>query len=193
MPVGPGDRPGAPPRRRSRGRKWILFVLLAVVVVVIGILLYRYFTAWESTDDAQIDGYIYPISSRVSGYVVRVLVDDNQYVRAGTVLAELDPKDYQVAVANAKATLANDQASAAALQTNIPITSVNTSSQLSTAKADIDNANAGLIAAQKGFDATQASLQQAEANDLKAQGMTLTGTSRWPRKAKFRSRSTRKQ
>ena len=67
----------------------------------------------------------------VSGYVNRVTVDDNQYVKAGTVLVQLDPKDYEVALANAKATLANDQASAAALLTNVPITSVNTSSQLS--------------------------------------------------------------
>ena len=70
-----------------------------------------------------------PVSSRVSGYVTRVTVDDNQYVEAGTVLVQLDPKDYEVALANAKATLANDQASAAALQTNVPLTSVNTSSR----------------------------------------------------------------
>jgi membrane fusion protein, multidrug efflux system len=105
----------------------------------------------------------------VSGYVTQVRVDDNQYVEAGTVLVQLDPKDYEVAVANAKATLANDQASAAALQTNVPITSVNTTSQLSTAQADVDSAQAGLLAAQKSFDAAQASLLQAEANDLKAQ------------------------
>jgi len=96
-------------------------------------------------------------------------VDDNQYVAAGTVLLRLDPKDYEVAVANAKASLANDQAAAAALQINIPLTSTSTSTQLSSAEADVENANAGLLAAQRQFDAAQASLQQAEANDLKAQ------------------------
>ncbi len=131
-------------------------MLLALVVLAISVLVYRHIAAWESTDDAQIDGYIYPVSARVSGYVTRVAVDDNQYVEAGTVLVQLDPKDYEVAVANAKATLANDQASAAAQQTNVPITSVNTSSQLSTAQADIENAEAGLVAAQKSFDAAQA-------------------------------------
>src|SRR5262249_14541068 len=124
---------------------------------------------WESTDDAQIDGYIFPVSPRVSGYVTRVLVDNNQYVEAGTVLVQLDRKDYEVAVANAKAALANDQASAAALETNVPITSVNTSSQLSSAQADVANAGAGLTAAQRSSDAAQAALRQAEANDLKAQ------------------------
>ena len=148
--------------------RWLIS-LTALVAVAASLLLYRYLAAWESTDDAQIDGYIYPVSSRVSGYVTRVLVDDNQYVEAGTVLVQLDPKDYDVALANAKATLANDQSSAAALRTNVPITSVNTSSQLSTAQADLENAKAGLIVAQRSFDGAQASLRQAEANDLKAQ------------------------
>jgi membrane fusion protein, multidrug efflux system len=169
VPVGSGLPPGRPSGLRSKTSKRILFVVLALVVLVALIFLYRHFMAWESTDDAQIDGYIYPLSSRISGYVVRVAVDNNQYVEAGTVLVQLDPKDYEVAMANAKATLANDQASAAALQTNVPITSVNTSSQLSTAQADIDNAQAGQVAAEKEFDGAQASLKQAEANDLKAQ------------------------
>lgn len=168
-PVGSGVGPGRRPALLKKARKRILPAAIGVVVLVFAVPLYRHFAAWESTDDAQIDGYIYPVSSRVSGYVTRVAVDDNQYVEAGTVLAQLDPKDYDVAVANAKATLANDRASAAALQTNVPITSVNTTSQLSSAQADIDNANAGLLAAQKSFDAAQAALRQAEANDLKAQ------------------------
>ncbi|MGB6075874.1 MAG: HlyD family secretion protein [Candidatus Acidiferrales bacterium] len=168
-PAGGGVGSGRPPVRPSKARKRILFAALALVILAIGVLLYLHFAAWESTDDAQIDGYIYPVSSRVTGYVTRVVVDDNQYVESGTVLVQLDPKDYEVAVANAKATLANDQASAAALQTNVPLTSVNTSSQLSSAQADVDNTKAGLLAAQQSFDAAQASLLQAEANDLKAQ------------------------
>ncbi|HEV2493557.1 MAG TPA: HlyD family secretion protein [Terriglobia bacterium] len=163
--VGPGQAPG----RRGRPAKKILLVVLALAIVAISVPLYRHYTAWESTDDAQIDGYIYPVSSRVPGYVTRVTVDDNQYVEAGTVLAQLDPKDYEVALANSKATLANDQASAVAQLTNVPLTTVNTSSQLSSAQADVDNAKAGLVAAQRQFDAAQASLLQAEANDLKAQ------------------------
>lgn len=167
--VGEGEGPRGARSRRSKTRMRWLIALLALVGVAASVMLYRYLAGWESTDDAQIDGYIYPVSSRVSGYVTRVLVNDNQYVEAGTVLVQLDPKDYEVAVANAKATFANDQASAAALRTNVPITSVNTSSQLSTAQADVENAKAGLVFAQRGFDAAQASLRQAEANDLKAQ------------------------
>ena len=161
--------PGRGPARRAKVRRVILFALVALVAIASSVLLYGHLAAWESTDDAQVDGYIYPVSSRVSGYVTRVTVDDNQYVEAGTVLAELDPEDYKVALANARATLLNDQASAAALQTNVPLTSVNTSSQLSGTRADVENANAGLAAAQRSFEAGQASLRQAEANDLKAQ------------------------
>ena len=164
--VGPGERRV----RRAKALKRILFILLGIaVIVVVGGLLYRHFAAWESTDDAQIDGYIYPVSSRVPGYVNRVMVDDNQFVHAGTVLVELDPTDYEVAAANAKAALANDEASFASLATNVPLTSVNTSSQLSSAQAEVENARAALIAAQRQSDAAQATLRQAEANDLKAQ------------------------
>jgi membrane fusion protein (multidrug efflux system) len=161
--------PGRPSARRSKTGRNIALISLVLVLIVVGILLYRHYAAWESTDDAQIDGYIYPVSARVGGYVTRVMVDDNQFVKAGTVLAQLDPKDYEVAVANAKAAWANGQASAAALQTNVPLTSVNTSSELSSAAADVDNFNAGLLAAERQVDAAQATLQQAEANDLKAQ------------------------
>ena len=165
---GTGVGPGAPARRGKPATR-VLLVVLALAVIAVSIPLYRHYTAWQSTDDAQIDGYIYPVSSRITGYVTRVTVDDNQYVEAGTVLAQLDPKDYEVTLANAKAALANDQASAAAQLTNVPLTSVNTSSQLSSAQADVENAQAGLVATQRAFDAAQASLRQAEANDLKAQ------------------------
>ena len=155
--------------RRKRLRRIVLFLAIAIVLAVAAVLLYRYFASYESTDDAEIDGYIYPVSSRVSGYVVRVTADNNQFVPAGTVLAQLDPKDYDVAVANAKATLANDRSASEAARINVPLTSVNTSSQLSSAQSDVENAQAGLTASERQFDAAQATLRQAEANDLKAQ------------------------
>jgi membrane fusion protein, multidrug efflux system len=130
---------------------------------------YYYFGGSESTDDAQIDGYINPVSSRVAGYITNVYVEDNQYVKAGTLLVQIDPKDYGVALASAKATLANDQANAAASLVNVPITSVNTSSQLTSAEADVLNARAGISAAEKQLAAAEAAVVQAEANNAKAQ------------------------
>jgi membrane fusion protein (multidrug efflux system) len=96
-------------------------------------------------------------------------MNDNQYVEAGTVLVQLDPRDYEVALATAQATMTNEEANAAALMLNIPLTSVNTSSQLSSARAEVDNATAGYAAAHERFVAAQASLREAEANNLKAQ------------------------
>jgi membrane fusion protein (multidrug efflux system) len=143
--------------------------VLILGALAAGVLVYRHYARLQSTDDAQVDGYIYPITARVSGHVARVTVDENQYVQAGTVLVQLDPKDYEVAVANAQAAMANQQASADASGINVPLTSVNTSTQLSSAHADVENAAAGLAAAQQQQRAAEASLREAEANDLKAQ------------------------
>ena len=68
----------SPPPPRS-GLRWVVLAL-GVIVAVAGILLYRYFGTYESTDDAQVDGHLDPISARISGYVTKVNVDDNQYV-----------------------------------------------------------------------------------------------------------------
>jgi membrane fusion protein, multidrug efflux system len=168
-PDGPGVGPGhAPPSRTRRLLKPVLFVIGFALIVIAGVIYWRS-TAWESTDNAQIDGFVFPVSSRVSGHVLRVMVQDNQYVEAGTVLVQLDPKTYEVAVAVAQGNLANTEASATALRTGVPITSTDTASQISTAQAGIDGAKAGFAAAERQFEAAQASRRQAEANDLKAQ------------------------
>src|SRR2546425_9526340 len=140
-----------------------------IVLVVAGVFLWRYFTSYESTDDAQIDGHLNSISARVSGHVQKLLVEDNQYVQAGTPLVQIDPRDYQVAVDRAKADYADALAAAQAAQVNVPITSVSTGSQLNAAQADVENARAGISVARQQFDAARAQLQQAEANNVKAQ------------------------
>ena len=102
-------------------------------------------------------------------YVINVNVGDNQYVEKGTVLVEIDPKDYQVAVDKAKADLASAEATAQSLNIGVPIASVNTSSQLSSAASDIDSATAGIVAAEKQLAAARAQVDQAEANNVRAQ------------------------
>ena len=145
------------------------YIPIALLLIVGAILLWRYFASYESTDDAQVDVHLYPVSARISGYVIKVNVNDNQWVQQGTVLVEIDPKDYEVAVAKARADLANAEATAKSLNINVPITSVNTSSQLRSAASDVSNAKAGIIAAEKQFAAAHAQVEQAEANDVKAQ------------------------
>src|SRR5215472_10504580 len=154
---------------RSKLRRPVVLVPLALLVVAAGILAWRYFATHASTDDAQVDVHLYPVSARISGYVIKVNVDDNQYVQQGTCLVEIDPRDYEVAVDKAKADLESAEATAKSLNINVPITSVNTSSQLSSTASDVENASAGIVAAEKQLDAVHAQLQQAEANDIKAQ------------------------
>jgi len=154
------------PRTRLRTA---LLILIPLFVVAGSILLWRYFASYESTDDAQVDVHLYPVSARVSGYVVKVNVTDNQYVQQGAVLVEIDPRDYQVAVDKARADLANAEATARSLNISVPITSVSTSSQLTFSASDVENANAGIIAAEKQLAAVDAQVEEAQANDLKAQ------------------------
>jgi membrane fusion protein (multidrug efflux system) len=161
------DRP--PVRRPAKSRRNVLILVLVVVVVIAGVFLWRYLSSYESTDDAQVDVHLYPVSARVSGYVVRVNVDDNQWVEKGTVLVEIDPKDYEVAVARAQANLANTEATAQSLNITVPITSVNTSSQLKFAASGIEDAYAGVIAAERQVTAAHAQLEEAEANDVRVQ------------------------
>jgi membrane fusion protein, multidrug efflux system len=162
-------RSAAGPYKRPKGRRNVLIVVIVLVVAVGGFFLWRYLNSYESTDDAQVDVHLYPVSGRISGYVVKVNVDDNQYVEKGTVLLEIDPKDYEVAVEQAQANLKNAEATAESLNITVPITSVNTTSQISFTTSGVADANAGIIAAERQLAAAQAQLEEAQANDVKAQ------------------------
>jgi membrane fusion protein (multidrug efflux system) len=168
LPSSEKDYHTRPSRTQSSGFR-IAIVIGVVVLLVIGFFAYRYFTSYESTDDAQVDGHINSISARISGHVVKLNVQDNQYVTAGTVLVEIDPADYQIAYERAKADFADAQAAALAAGVSVPITSVNTSSQVSSSEADVNSARAGIQVAKQQFQAAQAELQEAQANNVKAQ------------------------
>ena len=163
----PAPPPVVYPSRRSR-KRWIIAGAV-VVVIVGGIFLWHYFSGFESTDDAQVDVHLYPVSARISGYVQAVHVEDNQYVQEGTTLVEIDPEDYQVAVAKAQANLETAEASARALNIDVPISSVDTDSQLKFTSSDIENAKAAIAAGEKQVAAAQARIQEAEAENVKAQ------------------------
>src|SRR5579864_5952882 len=159
----------AKPSRRSDPRFRMFLIAGLIVLAIVGFFVWRYLGSYESTDDAQIDGHVNSISPRVSGHVIKLNVQDNQYVEAGTVLVEIDPTDYQVAVQRAQADYNDAKATADAAAVDVPITSVSTTSQLSSADADVVNAQAGIKAARQQFEAAKANLQQAEANNVKAQ------------------------
>jgi len=168
LPATERDYHTRPSRSQSSGFR-IAIVIAIIVLLVIAFFAYRYFTSYESTDDAQVDGHINSVSARVSGHVIKLNVQDNQYVSAGTVLVEVDPADYQLAYERAKADYADAQAAALAAGVNVPISSVSTSSQVSSTEADVNSARAGIEVALHQYQAAKAQLQQAEANDVKAQ------------------------
>lgn len=136
--------------------KWALIIFL-VVAVVAAYFVWQYYGSRESTDDAQIDGHIYSVTSRVAGTVTSVNFDENDHVKQGQVLAQLDQRDYQIALQRAQAELADASANARAANTGVPITSTTSTSNVATARANLN-------AAQKAVDAAQARAREAQAN-----------------------------
>ena len=152
--------------RRNRVAKPII-----VAVGIVAVLLAGWFwwdsRHWEDTDDAEIDGHIYPINARVAGQVIKVNYDDGQVVRKGDVLVQIDPTDYQVALDRAKADYLDSQAQAQAARYGVPVQSVGSVSSIRSASADMDSAQAGVAAARKQVDAAQQQVVEAKANAVK--------------------------
>jgi membrane fusion protein, multidrug efflux system len=153
------------PRTRRRG----ILVAVVVVIVLVALGIWWRSTFTEDTDDAQVNGHLIQVSSRIAGQVLKVYVNENQYVKAGDPIADLDPKDFQVAVENAEAALASAKANAAAASVAVPILTVNTGSTLSSANTDVSSAEAGVAQAERQLEAVKARVVQAQANNTKAQ------------------------
>jgi membrane fusion protein (multidrug efflux system) len=139
------------------------------LVVLIGLFVWWRSTYSEDTDDAQVNGHLIQVSARISGQVLKVDVEDNQFVKAGDPIAELDPRDYEVAVENAEAALASAKANADAAKVNVPIVSINTGSNLSSANADVSGSRGSVAQAEKQLESARARVAQAKANFTKAQ------------------------
>ena len=141
-----------------------------VLIVLLGAGAWLWATAGrESTDDAQVDAHVTPVSTRVGGMVTQVAVKENQQVDAGATLVVIDPRDYQVALDKARAELATAEAEAAAARVNVPITSTAATSNVSTARGGVEQAEAGIDAAQRGVEAANARLATAQARQREAE------------------------
>jgi membrane fusion protein (multidrug efflux system) len=134
-----------------------------------GLLYWLHARQFETTDDAQVDGHLIPVTSRIDGTVTRVYVDNNDAVNAGQPLIDLDRRDLQVTLDQAQAQLAQAKSMVIAQQPNIPITQVENTSNISAGEADVANAQAALSAAQRDRETAAARLAEAEANNAKAQ------------------------
>ncbi len=151
-----------PAQEAHKGRKRLLIAAGLAVVAVGALLWWLHARKVEDTDDAQIDGYISAIAPRVPGSVVRVAVEDNQSVKPGDVLVELDATDLEVAVAQAGAAVVQAEAALAAEAPNVPITETSNRTTVQTAGDEVVNAQADLEASRRDLD-------QAEANNRFAQ------------------------
>jgi membrane fusion protein (multidrug efflux system) len=141
---------------------WIMGGLV-IALVVGGFFVWRQLSPRESTDDAQVSGHVSPVAARVGGTVATVEVNDNQPVKAGDALVEIDPHDYELALARAEADLAAAEAAATGARTTVPVTSATTTSQLDVARTGTSNAEAALHAAEHEVDASRAKLTVAKA------------------------------
>jgi membrane fusion protein, multidrug efflux system len=147
---------------------FLLGIIAFLALLICSFFLWRYLESYESTDDAQVDGHVNPISSRVSGTVRSVHIEDNQKVSKGKVAVELDPRDYDVALAQQKANLAQAQANLEAQNPNVPITQLIQATGVSNAELDVTSAKAGYLAQQQQVQSALADLAQAEANAANA-------------------------
>jgi membrane fusion protein (multidrug efflux system) len=154
------NRPANGQRRRT-----IRFILLALLVIagIVAIPVYAYYSVRESTDDAQVDGHVVPISARINGTILSVLVNDNQQVKAGDELVRLDPADYQVALTQAEAQLASARANIAESNVNVPLTTINTSTLIRTSSSQTQESQAAVNSAQQGVDGARAKVLAADA------------------------------
>lgn len=148
----------------GNGRRWGIGAVVVVVLLVIGVVVWLRSRGRESTDDAQVDGRITQIAARVGGPVIKVAVDNNNDMKAGDLLVQIDPGDYQVAVDRAKAELADAQANAAAARTGVPIARVETNAGVNTATGGLAQAQAGVTGAEQEVQVAQSNLVAAQAH-----------------------------
>jgi len=147
------------PRRVNR----LVVGVILIVLLAIGIGWYVYSQGFEDTDDAQVDGHLNPIASRIDGTITAVHADDNQAVQAGALLVELDPSDQQVAVQQSQAQYDQAMAQLGAAHPNLPITRFSNQNDLTSQQAEVVASDAGLAAAQHDLDSAVAKLKESQA------------------------------
>jgi membrane fusion protein (multidrug efflux system) len=151
------------------GRTKFLIVVGVLVAALAVLLYYLHSRGYEDTDDAEVDGDLANISTRVSGTVRSVAVQENQRVKVGDVLVELDPSDLDVALVGAQAQVARAEAVLAGEDPNVPITETTNRALQSTAGTDIQSSLAALAASRADIQQLRAQLVQGEANNTTAQ------------------------
>ncbi len=170
VPAGKPNDPNDTGSTADGRRRTLLFAAIIGVVILLGAVgFWLYSRTYESTDDAQVDGHLNGITSRIDGDVLAVHVEENQSVKAGDVLVEFDPRDYQIAVEQAQAQLLKAQAGERAENPNLPIIRSTSETSVANTKSEVANAEAAEAAAERDQLAAQSRVLEAEANNAKAQ------------------------
>ncbi len=159
----------APARPAAASRRRVFIVGGVLVAVALAGTYWLHARQFEETDDAQIDGTISNVSPRITGTVTAVHVIENQTVKEGDVIAEIDPTDLEIALDQAKAQVAQAQAQLAAEDPNVSITLTSNVSAVSSARSDLAGAEAALSGARNDVQQLSAQIAQAVANDRQAQ------------------------
>jgi membrane fusion protein (multidrug efflux system) len=161
------DEPVAPARRRRPLYRRPAFLVVAavvlIVVAIIGVRYWLYARSHESTDDAFVDGRIVQLSPKVTGYILKLYVTENQQVKEGDLIAELDPRDFQVRLEQARAALEAGIAQHQQAQSSVELTRVNTRANVQQASATVQQARTGVAAASAAAAAERSRVSQAEA------------------------------
>lgn len=151
-----------------------LVIIAAVVLIVGAIFGLRYWLhsrSHESTDDAFIDGHIIQVSPKASGYIAKIYVNDNQEVKAGDLIVELDARDYEVRLRQAQAALDAGLAKQNEARTNVTLTRATSSATVQQARAavqrsrsEVESSRSGAASAQSGATQASAAIETAQAN-----------------------------
>ena len=141
----------------------IAAALILIVGAILGVRYWLYSRSHESTDDAFIDGHVIQVSPKVSGYVVKLHVDSNQQVSKGDLLVEIDPRDFQAKLDQAKAALSAGEAHLKEARSGVALTAASTKASVQQAAASVQQARAGLAASQAQAAAERSRVSQAGA------------------------------
>ncbi len=149
-------------RRLNRSRVALVGTIALVAALAGGVWAWWHLAGRVSTDDAQVEGDASPIAARVGGTIARILVRENENVKAGTLLVQIDPRDYEIALSKAQADLAEAEANARGAHSNVPVASASSTSRLSMTASQLAGAEARLASA-------RARLEEAKANAVRAE------------------------
>jgi membrane fusion protein (multidrug efflux system) len=154
-------------RKAKVRRRWIILIVAAIIVIaglIFGVPYYLYAVNHKSTDDAFIDAHISPVAARVAGHVWKIYVNDNQLIKQGDLLVELDPRDFQTNVGQARAKLTQAVSQVEFAKINVALTEIIAYAGLDEAKAAVSLAQANIESAKAGVAVAESQLKQTQAD-----------------------------